>query len=132
MTDWKRRAEEAFNDPRQNVNVEVSAYASPDGGLTLNERLAAQRERNTSQYLEGELDRRNIDTDVFAHYTAQDWEGFSQLVAASNLQDKDLILRVLKCTPTRKLVNEKSKISRTFLKNWQKQFSAVASLTHHC
>lgn len=99
MNEWKRRVEEAFNDPRQNVNVEVSAYASPDGGLSLNERLAAQRERNTSQYLESELNRKKIDTDVYAHYTAQDWEGFSQLVAASNLQDKDLILRVLEMYP---------------------------------
>ncbi len=99
MSDWKRRVEEAFNDPRQNVNVEVSAYASPDGGLSLNERLAAHRERNTSNYLESELNRRNIDTEVFAHYTAQDWEGFSQLVAASTLQDKELILRVLEMYP---------------------------------
>ena len=99
MAVWKKRVEEAFNDPRQNVNVEVSAYASPDGGLTLNERLAAQREQNTSNYLEGELSRRNINTEVFAHYTAQDWEGFSQLVSASNLQDKELILRVLEMYP---------------------------------
>ena len=99
MATWKQRVEEAFKDPKQNVNVEVSAYASPDGGLTLNERLAAQREQNTSNYLEGELSKRNIDTDVFAHYTAQDWEGFRQLVSASNLQDKDLILRVLEMYP---------------------------------
>ena len=99
MSVWKQRVEEAFNDPNQNVNVEVSAYASPDGGLSLNERLAAQRERNTSQYLESELSRRNIDTDVFAHYTAQDWEGFRQLVESSNLQDKELILRVLEMYP---------------------------------
>ena len=99
MATWKQRVEEAFKDPKQNVNVEVSAYASPDGGLSLNERLAAQREQNTSNYLEGELSKRNIDTDVFAHYTAQDWEGFRQLVSASNLQDKDLILRVLEMYP---------------------------------
>ena len=73
VTDWKRRVEEAFNDPKQNLNVEVSAYASPDGGVSLNERLAAQREKNTSNYLESELSKRNIDTDVYAHYTAQDW-----------------------------------------------------------
>jgi tetratricopeptide (TPR) repeat protein len=99
MAIWKQRVEEAFKDPKQNVNVEVSAYASPDGGLSLNERLAAQREQNTSNYLESELSKRNIDTDVFAHYTAQDWEGFRQLVSASNLQDKDLILRVLEMYP---------------------------------
>ena len=99
MATWKQRVEEAFKDPKQNVNVEVSAYASPDGGLSLNERLAAQREQNTSNYLESELSKRNINTDVFAHYTAQDWEGFRQLVSASNLQDKDLILRVLEMYP---------------------------------
>jgi Tfp pilus assembly protein PilF len=99
MTDWKRRVEEAFNDPRQNVNVEVSAYASPDGGLSLNEKLAAQREQNTSNYLESELSKRNIDTEVYARYTAEDWDGFRQLVAASDLQDKELILRVLEMYP---------------------------------
>ncbi len=99
LTDWKRRVEEAFNDPRQNINLEVSAYASPDGGLTLNEKLAAQREKNTSGYLEEELKKRNIDTDVYARYTAEDWEGFRQLVSASDLQDKELILRVLEMYP---------------------------------
>ena len=99
LTDWKRRVEEAFNDPRQNINVEVSAYASPDGGLSLNEQLAAKREQNTSSYLEEELKKRNIETDVYARYTAEDWEGFRQLVSASDLQDKELILRVLEMYP---------------------------------
>lgn len=92
---WKKRIEEAFNDPRQNLNIEVSAYASPDGGLSLNEKLAEQREKNTTSYLESELKKRKIDADVNARYTAQDWDGFRQLLEASNLQDKDLVLRVL-------------------------------------
>ncbi len=99
LTEWKRRVEDAFNDPRQNINLEVSAYASPDGGLSLNEQLAAQREKNTSGYLEEELKKRNIETDVFARYTAEDWDGFRQLVSASDLQDKELILRVLEMYP---------------------------------
>jgi tetratricopeptide (TPR) repeat protein len=99
LTAWKRRVEQAFNDPKQNVNVEVSAYASPDGSLSLNEQLAAQREKNTSGYLEDELSKRNIHTDVYARYTAEDWEGFRQLVMASDLQDKELILRVLEMYP---------------------------------
>jgi tetratricopeptide (TPR) repeat protein len=96
---WKRRVEQAFNDPRQNVEVEISAYASPDGPLAFNERLAAQRERNTSQFLDRSLRNRNVATDINAHFTAEDWEGFRQLVAASNLQDRDLILRVLEMNP---------------------------------
>ncbi len=99
MSAWKKRVQEAFNDPKQNVVVEVSAYASPDGGVSLNERLAAQREKNTSEYLERELRRQNVNTDVYARYTAEDWEGFRQLVAQSDLQDKELILRVLEMYP---------------------------------
>ena len=99
MRSWKQRVQDGFNDPRQNLDIEVSAYASPDGGLSLNEKLAEQREKNTTKYLESELKKSKIDTDVNARYTAQDWEGFRQLVEASNVQDKDLVLRVLSMYP---------------------------------
>lgn len=92
---WKDRVKAASDATNQNVSVEVSAYASPDGGLSLNESLAERREANTTRYLKGELNKRNIDVPVGAHYTAQDWEGFKELVSKSNLQDKDLVLRVL-------------------------------------
>ena len=76
-------------------NIEVSAYASPDGGLKLNTGLAENREKNAEKYLNRKLKKAKIDTNVDAKYTAQDWEGFQELVSKSNLQDKDLILRVL-------------------------------------
>ena len=76
-------------------NIEVSAYASPDGGAKLNTGLAENREKNTEKYLNKQLKKAKIETNVDAKYTAQDWEGFQELVAKSNLQDKDLILRVL-------------------------------------
>ena len=76
-------------------NIEVSAYASPDGGLKLNTGLAEDREKNAEKYLNKQLKKAKIDANVDAKYTAQDWEGFQELVAKSNLQDKDLILRVL-------------------------------------
>ena len=76
-------------------NIEVSAYASPDGGVKLNTGLAENREKNAEKYLNKELKKAKIATNVDAKYTAQDWEGFKELVAKSNLQDKDLILRVL-------------------------------------
>lgn len=76
-------------------NIEVSAYASPDGGFKLNEKLAAQREKNSSQYVNSELKKIKMDASVETKYTAQDWEGFQELVSASNIQDKELILRVL-------------------------------------
>ena len=76
-------------------NIEVSAYASPDGGIKLNTGLAENREKNAEKYLNRQLKKAKIDANVDAKYTAQDWEGFQELVSKSNLQDKDLILRVL-------------------------------------
>lgn len=76
-------------------NIEISAYASPDGGLKLNDKLAASRQSNTEKYISKELKKGKIETNVDTKYTAQDWEGFQELVAKSNIQDKDLILRVL-------------------------------------
>ena len=76
-------------------NVEVSAYASPDGGFALNEKLANKRQTNTEDYVKKQMKQANMDADVEANYTAQDWEGFQKLVQASDIQDKDVILRVL-------------------------------------
>jgi len=76
-------------------SVEVSAYASPDGGLDLNTGLAKNREKNTANLVNKEFKGAKLDLPVDAKYTAQDWEGFQELVANSNIQDKDLILRVL-------------------------------------
>ena len=76
-------------------NVEVKAYASPDGGEKLNDKLAAKRQSVSENYVKQQLKKLNVSTNVGGQYTAQDWEGFKQLVSASNIQDKDVILRVL-------------------------------------
>ena len=76
-------------------NIEVSAYASPDGGVSLNTTLAENRENNTTKMLNKDLKKAKIDAPIDAKYTAQDWEGFQELVSKSNIQDKELILRVL-------------------------------------
>lgn len=76
-------------------NVEVSAYASPDGSMDLNDRLAAQRQKNAQTHMNKILKKNKVETTVDTKYTAEDWEGFQELVAASNIPDKDLILRVL-------------------------------------
>ncbi len=95
IADWKDLVKNADEAPNQNVAIEIQAYASPDGGLKLNEGLAERREGNTSKYLVKELKKMKVDVPVDAKYTAQDWEGFQELVSKSNIQDKDLVLRVL-------------------------------------
>ena len=76
-------------------NVEVQAYASPEGGFTFNDKLANKRQNVSEGYVKQQLKGTNLQTDIDAHYTAQDWEGFMKLVQASKIQDKDVILRVL-------------------------------------
>ena len=76
-------------------NVEVQAYASPEGGFTFNDKLANKRQNVSEGYVKQQLKGTNLQTDIDVHYTAQDWEGFMKLVQASKIQDKDVILRVL-------------------------------------
>lgn len=76
-------------------NVEVLAYASPDGGFDFNDKLASKRQDVSVDYAKKQLKSAKVQSDVTGKYTAQDWEGFQQLVQASDIQDKDVILRVL-------------------------------------
>lgn len=80
-------------------NVEVSAYASPDGALDYNTQLAEKRQSSSADFVSKELKKKDLNTNLDTKYTAEDWEGFKELVEASNIQDKDVILRVLSMYP---------------------------------
>ena len=97
MKDFNKKVVEVNGDTKNYKlnNIEVSAYASPDGGVKLNTGLAESRQNNAQKYLNKELKKGKINTQVDTKYTAQDWDGFQTLVSKSNIQDKDLILRVL-------------------------------------
>ncbi len=90
--------EAAAADNRKIQELNISSYASPDGPYAFNEQLAEKREKNTKGYLEKQLKKDKITEfgELTAQFTAEDWEGFQKLVSASNIQDKDLILSVLK------------------------------------
>ena len=76
-------------------NVEIQAYASPEGGFKFNDKLANKRQNVSEKYVRKEMKSAGVEGNLDAHYTDQDWEGFQQLVQASDIQDKDVILRVL-------------------------------------
>lgn len=100
VQEWQHTVQNAKETTNQEVSVEVQAYASPDGGQELNEKLSANRERNTTSALKSRFKKSKIqDVAIDAHYTAQDWEGFKELVEKSDFQDKDLVLRVLSMYP---------------------------------
>ena len=76
-------------------NVEVTGFASPDGGFDINDRLASNRRAVAQKYVDQQMQNTGASGSIDTKYTAEDWDGFKQLVSASNIQDKDVILRVL-------------------------------------
>jgi len=79
------------------AEININSYASPDGSLEFNTKLAQDREANTQDYMKGQLKKDKISEfgNLTANFTAEDWEGFKELVSKSDIQDKDLILSVL-------------------------------------
>ncbi len=86
QTDTERKALE---------QIEISSYASPEGSLDFNTKLADKRGQNTKEYVSKEMQNVGMKGNINSKYTAEDWEGFQELVSKSNIQDKEIILRVL-------------------------------------
>lgn len=98
MTELRKEIIEAAGDSTRMIEeLNISSYASPDGGMAINTRLAEEREQSTSKYLKGQLAKDKITEfgELTAQFTPEDWEGFQRLVSQSNIQDKELILSVL-------------------------------------
>ena len=76
-------------------DIQISAYASPDGGYSLNDGIATSRGDNAAKHMRKEMKKAKIEGFIDNEYTAEDWNGFQELVSRSNLPDKELILRVL-------------------------------------
>jgi Flp pilus assembly protein TadD len=81
-------------------NIEISAYASPDGAEDLNTKLADKRKNTSEKYFVRQLKKSKVadlskEGFVLANATPEDWEGFQKLMQESDIEDKELILRVL-------------------------------------
>ena len=84
------------DDEKKEVNkIEVSGYASPDGGMSLNENLAKNRQKVAANFLKKDLKKNNVNKAITTNITAEDWDGFQKAMENSNMKDKDLVLRVL-------------------------------------
>lgn len=97
--DLNKRLQEANAAANQEIaGVNINSYASPDGTLAFNTQLAEKREANTTKFMENQLKKDKITEfgELTSSFTPEDWEGFQELVSKSNIQDKDLILSVLK------------------------------------
>ncbi len=83
-------------DPRKKLkSMEISSYASPDGTMDFNTKLAEKRQDASSKFLTKELKKDEVEAEFKTKFTPEDWDGFKELMTKSNIQDKELILRVL-------------------------------------
>ena len=97
IKDFKNTLTDIAADFKNKVldDVQISSYASPDGNFDLNDNLATGRGDNAAKFVKKELKNAKLNGYVDNNYTAEDWEGFKELVSKSELPDKELILRVL-------------------------------------
>ena len=83
------------NERKSLISTDVVAYASPDGAVDLNDKLSGNRSKSAEKAFGKVTKKHPADAPVNVKSIGEDWEGFQELVAASNLEDKDLIIRVL-------------------------------------
>ena len=123
--DWKAAKDlmalAASADSVSVVGVATSSYASPEGEINLNEDLAMKRANSANKAVSRELARKKIDLDeaaLRAMPKGEDWEGFKKAMRASEIADKDLILRVLE------MYSDKNKREEE-IKNIAKTYSEI-------
>ena len=96
MKDLHAAIKDANTAENKAINkIEVAGYASPDGEQGLNEKLADARQANAEKYLAKQLKKAKVNAEIESNVTAEDWAGFQKAMEASNIQDKELVLRVL-------------------------------------
>lgn len=96
MVSLTKKIKEVKDSPNQKVSsFDLSAYASPDGPLKLNTNLAESREKVTVDFMNKEMKKLKTSVKIDSKFTPEDWAGFQALMEKSNIQDKQLILRVL-------------------------------------
>ena len=99
--------------------VEVSAYASPDGPTSFNTQLSVERQNTSAAFLAQRLKEAGVNVELKTRYTPEDWDGFRVLMERSNIRDKELILRVLS------MYND-PEVREREIRNLSEAFTAVA------
>ena len=96
MKDLHAAIKDADTTANKAINkIEVAGYASPDGEQDLNAKLADARQAKSEKYLQKQLKKAKVNATIESNVTAEDWAGFQAAMEASNIQDKELVLRVL-------------------------------------
>ena len=116
LSAFQQKAAEQKDNDRIKQNLYVNGYASPDGPEKFNDKLSAARSESGKKAAEQLLAEIGLPLDAASY--GEDWEGFKELVAASDIEDKELILSVLNSY-------ESSSERENQIKNMSQVFSAL-------
>ena len=94
LTAFQQNAMDQKDNDRIKQNIYVKGYASPDGPEKFNDKLSAARSESGKKAAEKLLAEVGIELDAASY--GEDWDGFAELVAASDMEDKEVILSVLR------------------------------------
>ena len=83
------------NERKAIINTDIVAYASPDGAEDLNAKLSDKRSETAEKAFGKVTKEHAVDAPVTVISVGEDWDGFKELVSESDIEDKDLIIRVL-------------------------------------
>lgn len=94
---FEKFLKDAKKDSKKNIKKgKIIGYASPEGPEDKNNQLSTQRAKSAKDAYDKTISKRaDVDMDVTVEEKGEDWEGFKKLVEESNMEDKDLIIRVL-------------------------------------
>ena len=96
LKDLQAAIKDADTTANKAINkLEVAGYASPEGTVELNSDLANARQAKAEKYLQKQLKKAKVNATIESNVTAEYWAGFQAAMEASNIQDKELVLRVL-------------------------------------
>ena len=96
IKDFQAALKEIKANERKNiVSTDVVAYASPDGKEDKNATLSENRSKTAKKAFNKVTKKNPIEGEINVKSIGEDWEGFQELVSASDLEDKNLIIRVL-------------------------------------
>ena len=98
MKEYEQYLKQVKSDERRTiVSNDIIAYASPDGSENLNNKLSAKRAKSAETAFLKVISKKAQVKDIPLNVSqiSEDWEGFQELVEASDIEDKELILRVL-------------------------------------
>jgi len=110
------------NDRQELKGVEIKAYASPDGKEDENAKLAGKRDVSAKKFLKKKMrkiEEFKVEEFFKSLVTPEDWDGFKKLMEESNIQDKEIILRVLS------MYND-PEVREREIKNISSAFTAIA------